>query len=122
MAAKRRIFESPPRWAGWATRLLGSILGTHRVAGCAIDETGNGMELAERMEMEYPGIVQRVSFTNPLGSRDSTYGSATVSWEVTDPDGGGPGLHYRIWLDGNQADYVSYRWVGVQSQQQIGTG
>jgi len=41
-----------------------------------------------------------VQFTNPLGLADSTYASVTVSWETIDPDGGGPGLHYRIRLDG----------------------
>ncbi len=48
-----------------------------------------------------------VRILNPLGTRDSTYASATVSWETTDLDGGGPGLHYRVWLDGNEASYDS---------------
>ena len=48
-----------------------------------------------------------VRFTNPLGTGDTTYASATVSWETTDPDGGGPGLHYRVWLDGSEAAYDS---------------
>jgi hypothetical protein len=48
----------------------------------------------------FPPVVW---FANPLGSRDSTYASATVSWEILDPDGGGPNLRYRLWLDGNRA-------------------
>jgi hypothetical protein len=36
---------------------------------------------------------------------DSTYGSLTVGWDVVDPDAGGPGLHYRVWLDGDSAAY-----------------
>jgi hypothetical protein len=48
-----------------------------------------------------------VQFTNALGSRDTTYASVTVSWQTTDPDGGGPGLHYRIWLNGDGASYDS---------------
>jgi hypothetical protein len=51
-----------------------------------------------------PPVVQ---LTNALGLRDSTYGSVTVSWETIDRDGGGPGLHYRVWLDGNEATYDS---------------
>jgi hypothetical protein len=47
-------------------------------------------------------IAPTVRFTDPLGSRDSTYASVTVNWETTDPDGGGD-LRYRIWLDGNYA-------------------
>jgi hypothetical protein len=49
----------------------------------------------------------QVVFTDALGATDSTYASATVSWQTIDPDGGGPGLHYRIWLDGNEAAYDS---------------
>jgi hypothetical protein len=52
-------------------------------------------------------IAPVVRFTNALGTRDSTYAFATVSWETDDPDGGGPGLHYRVWLDGNEASYDS---------------
>jgi len=48
-----------------------------------------------------------VVITEPLGLTDTTYASVTVAWETIDPDGGGPGLHYRIWMDGNQASYDS---------------
>jgi len=48
-----------------------------------------------------------VVFTNPLGDRDTTYGSVTASWAVNDPDGGGPGQYFRVWLDGNEAAYDS---------------
>lgn len=48
-----------------------------------------------------------VQITNPLLPSDSTYASITINWDVTDPDGGGPGLHYRLWLDGNEARYDS---------------
>jgi hypothetical protein len=49
----------------------------------------------------------KVTITNPYRVADSTYASASVSWTVYDPDGGGPGLHYRIWLNGNRANYDS---------------
>jgi len=49
----------------------------------------------------------RVTITNPLRVIDSTYASASFIWSVSDPDGGGPGLHYRIWLNGNRANYDS---------------
>ena len=45
--------------------------------------------------------------SNPNRVSDSSFASVTVNWDVDDPDGGGPGLHYRIWLDGNQATYDS---------------
>jgi len=48
-----------------------------------------------------------VTITNPLRLTDSTYASVSLKWDVYDPDGGGPGLHYRIWLDGNRAGYDS---------------
>jgi len=49
----------------------------------------------------------RVTITSPYGSADSTYASLTFSWAVDDPDGGGPGLRYRIWLDGNETSVDS---------------
>jgi hypothetical protein len=52
-------------------------------------------------------LAPRVHITNPLHVSDSTFASATFSWDVDDPDGGGPGLRYRIWLDGNHATYDS---------------
>jgi hypothetical protein len=52
-------------------------------------------------------IAPTVTITDALGSRDSTYASATFNWTVNDPDGGGPGLYYRVWLDGNEAAYDS---------------
>ena len=47
----------------------------------------------------FPGDPTRIS--------DSTFASASLSWTVDDPDGGGPGLRYRLWLDGNEAAYDS---------------
>jgi hypothetical protein len=35
------------------------------------------------------------------------HASLTISWDTNDPDGGGAGLRYRIWLDGNEANYDS---------------
>jgi hypothetical protein len=55
----------------------------------------------------------RVHITNPYAldfqgrTKDSTFASATINWTVDDPDGGGPGLRFRIWLDGNRAQYDS---------------
>jgi hypothetical protein len=52
-------------------------------------------------------LAPRVRITNPLRLADTSFASVTISWEVDDIDGGGPGLHYRIWLDGNRAGYDS---------------
>lgn len=49
----------------------------------------------------------RWSPNDPTKISDSTFASATVSWTVDDLDGGGPGLRYRLWLDGNEAAYDS---------------
>lgn len=48
-----------------------------------------------------------VTILTPYGPADSTYASLTISWDTNDPDGGGPGLRYRVWLDGNEANYDS---------------
>ncbi len=52
-------------------------------------------------------MAPTVRITNPMNLADTTYASVTLSWETTDPDGGGPGLYYRVWLDGNEAAYDS---------------
>ena len=45
--------------------------------------------------------------STPYSIADTTYASVTISWDVRDLDGGGPGLRYRVWLDGNAANYDS---------------
>ena len=52
-------------------------------------------------------LAPSVHITNPLSAADSSFGSVTINWDVDDPDGGGPGLRYRIWLNGNEAEYDS---------------
>ena len=52
-------------------------------------------------------LAPQPHISNPLRRADSTFASVTISWTVDDPDGGGPGLRYRIWLDGGEASYDS---------------
>jgi len=73
----------------------------------AIDNEGAADPTPAKQKFLLGNLAPVVRFTNPLGSGDSTFASATVSWETTDPDGGGPGLHYRVWLDGSEAAYDS---------------
>ena len=73
----------------------------------AIDDEGAPDPTPAVETFSLSNIAPTVRFTNPLDLADSTYASATVGWETTDPDGGGPGLHYRVWLDGNEAGYDS---------------
>lgn len=56
--------------------------------------------------------VQAFTFSNqppsvellaPPGITDTTFASVTVTWRATDPDGDFNGMHYRVWLDGNEA-------------------
>lgn len=73
----------------------------------AIDDDGatDATPAVERLLLT--NLPPQVTITDPYGPADSTFASLTVSWSVDDPDGGGPGLHYRIWLDGNEASYDS---------------
>jgi hypothetical protein len=68
---------------------------------CACDTS------AARQTFQLSNLAPVVQISSPLGLRDSTYASVTVTWETIDPDGGGPGLYYRIRLDGNGAQYDS---------------
>lgn len=46
-------------------RVIRTVLDSHRVVSCMIDENGCGMQLAENMKADYPGVVVPFSFTNP---------------------------------------------------------
>jgi hypothetical protein len=69
----------------------------------AIDDDGAVDETPAVQTFVLTNLPPLVTITSPYGSADSTYASLTFSWAVDDPDGGGPGLRYRIWLDGNEA-------------------
>jgi len=73
----------------------------------AIDNQGAADPTPAVQTFLLSNLAATVRFTDALGPSDSTYGSVTVSWETIDPDGGGPGLHHRVWLDGQEADYDS---------------
>ena len=67
----------------------------------AVDETPASQPFTLR---NLPPVVK---ITDALRTTDSTYASVTFHWATIDADGGGPGLRYRIWLDGNAANYDS---------------
>jgi hypothetical protein len=69
----------------------------------AIDDDGALDETPAVQTFVLTNVPPGVTITSPYGAADSTYSSLTFSWAVDDPDGGGPGLRYRIWLDGNEA-------------------
>ena len=73
----------------------------------AIDNQGAADPSPAIQGFTVSNLAPTVTITNPLRTTDSTFASITLSWTVLDPDGGGPGLHYRIWLDGNEASYDS---------------
>ena len=73
----------------------------------AIDDAGRPDPTPAAQSFLLSNAAPTVRIDSPLGLTDTTYASVTVSWQTTDPDGGGPGLHYRIWLDGNEAVYDS---------------
>ena len=73
----------------------------------AMDDKGMVDPTPAIQPLALTNLSPRAHITNPLHTSDSTFASATFSWDVDDPDGGGPGLRYRIWLNGNQATYDS---------------
>src|SRR5262249_38111459 len=73
----------------------------------AMDDKGQVDPTPAIERFTFGNLAPLVHITNPLRVVDSSYASVTVAWDVNDPDGGGPGLHYRIWLNGNRAGYDS---------------
>jgi hypothetical protein len=73
----------------------------------AMDDKGQVDPTPAIQRFVLSNLAPRVHITNPLRVVDSSYASVTVAWEVDDPDGGGPGLRYRLWLNGNEAGYDS---------------
>jgi hypothetical protein len=71
----------------------------------AIDDDGAVDPSPAAQTFLLTNVAPVVRITSPYGSADSTYASLTLSWTVDDPDGGGAGLHYRIWLDGNEGNH-----------------
>lgn len=69
----------------------------------AVDDDGDVDATPARQTFRLTNQEPVVTITNPLRATDTTYASVTVDWTVSDPDGGGPGLRYRLWLDGNEA-------------------
>ncbi len=81
----------------------------------AMDDKGMVDPTPAVQRFVFSNLAPLVTITNklrwfpqdPTKISDSSFASVTVNWDVNDPDGGGPGLRYRIWLDGNQAAYDS---------------
>ena len=73
----------------------------------AVDDDGAVDESPARQTFRLTNLAPVVTIVDPLRAIDTTYASVTISWNVDDPDGGGPGLRYRLWLDGNEAAYDS---------------
>lgn len=80
---------------------------TPRFEIAAIDNEGEIDQTPAVQTFLLSNIAPTIQITTLIRSVDSTYASITVSWDVNDPDGGGPSLHYRVWLDGNEANYDS---------------
>jgi hypothetical protein len=80
---------------------------TPRFEVYAIDNEGRADPTPAVQRFSLSNTAPLVQLTSPLGLSDSTYASVTLGWAVIDPDGGGPGLHFRVWLDGNEAAYDS---------------
>ncbi|HEY2954728.1 MAG TPA: hypothetical protein VGK89_05725 [Candidatus Eisenbacteria bacterium] len=73
----------------------------------AVDDQGLADPTPAAQGFALTNVAPGVRITNPLRLTDSSFATVTLGWEVNDPDGGGPGLRFRIWLDGNRANYDS---------------
>lgn len=66
----------------------------------AVDDDGAVDESPAQQQFLLSNLAPLVQITNKFGPADTTFASATVHWSTNDPDGGGPGLRYYIWLNG----------------------
>jgi hypothetical protein len=73
----------------------------------SVDDDGAVDGSPARQTFRLNNLAPVVTITDPMRTIDSTYASVTIHWTVDDPDGGGPGLRYRLWLDGNEANMDS---------------
>ena len=73
----------------------------------AIDNDGAVDATPASQQFPLRNLPPVVKISDALRTSDSTYASVTFHWLLLDADGGGPGLRYRIWLDGNAANYDS---------------
>ncbi len=73
----------------------------------AVDNRGTPDPTPATQLFTLSNLLPKVRITNPYTSRDTTFASAAISWELDDPDGGGPGLSFRVYLNGHEADYDS---------------
>jgi hypothetical protein len=70
----------------------------------AIDNEGMVDPTPARQNFTFNNLPPRLFITGGPRSTDSTFASATVTWFASDPDGDIANAHYRVWLDGNEAN------------------
>jgi hypothetical protein len=73
----------------------------------AVDDKGLADPSPARQWFTLSNQAPVVLFTNGYALQDTTFPSAAVDWTVDDKDGGGPGLHFRVYLDGHESSYDS---------------
>jgi hypothetical protein len=71
----------------------------------AIDNSGQRDPTPAVEDFQFSNHPPIVTFNSPrLGSRDTSFATATISWTASDPDGDPSKLTFRLWLDGNAAN------------------
>lgn len=68
----------------------------------AVDNAGAMDESPARQSFQFSNLPPTVTLLNRHLMADTTYGSVTVRWAASDPDGDGTKLRFFVWLDGNE--------------------
>jgi predicted small lipoprotein YifL len=55
-----------------------------------------------RQSFKFSNLPPTVTLVNRHRMADTTYGSVTLNWSASDPDGDGTKLRFFVWLDGNE--------------------
>lgn len=68
----------------------------------AVDAAGLRDPSPARQSFKFSNLPPTVTLVNRHRMADTTYGSVTLRWQASDPDGDGTKLRFFVWLDGNE--------------------
>jgi hypothetical protein len=69
----------------------------------ALDNSGMRDPTPATANFSFTNQPPVVTITGAPGPSDSTYASATIDWNIVDPDGDAGAVQYRVWLDGQDS-------------------
>lgn len=109
----RLLFPNAPADSQWTfTAKYDSVFSILTPAGYAaptlevraVDDAGLKDPTPARQLFQFSNLPPTVVLQSRHRMSDTTYGSVTLRWSATDPDGDGTKLRFFVWLDGNESN------------------